>query len=148
VVVERWCFLVFSLISGVTDADPDGAADFEFEGLGALGGMRRLAGSSTWAASCVNTGDVLHLVDSCLQFLIPINSSMRPSYVSWVRSGVIMSMVRSRITSESKGAGDSDEGESCSAVGFVRRVASRCVYSAYLNTREYASTYGSIVSLS
>lgn len=131
-VVERWCFLVFSLISGVTDADPDGVGAFGFEGLGALGGVRRLAGSSTWAASVSISVMSSHLVDSCLQFLIPINSSMRPSYVSWVRRGVIISIVRSRIRSESNGAEDSDEGEGCSASGLVRRVASRCADSDYL----------------
>ena len=36
-----------------------------------------------------------------VQFLIPINSSTRPSYVSCVKSGVIMSTRRSRTISES-----------------------------------------------
>ena len=39
-----------------------------------------------------------------LQFLMPITSSMSPSYVSWVSRGVIISTWRSRIIRESNGA--------------------------------------------
>lgn len=35
------------------------------------------------------------------QFLMPTNSSISPSYVNWVRRGVIMSTRRSRIINES-----------------------------------------------
>ena len=117
------------MISGVIDADPDWLGAFVFEGLGILGGVRRLAGSSTWATdmSVIMMGVY---VDSDLQFLIPINSSMRPSYVNWVRSGVIISTVRSRMMRESSGAEGSDN-KGCSATGFVRRVASRCAELAY-----------------
>ena len=38
-----------------------------------------------------------------VQFLMPKHSSMRPSYVSWVSSGVIMSAPRSMMMSESIG---------------------------------------------
>jgi hypothetical protein len=66
---------------------------------------------------------------SDVQFLTPMNSSIRPSYVNWVRRGVTISTRRSKMMRESifsdwvrRVSGDEESDGKC----LVRRVARRC----------------------
>jgi len=116
VAVVRWCFFLLSLFT-VTTGIGFAAETAEVEALAAfagvvVGGVSKDNGNSTW------------------EFLMPMSSSTRPSYVSCVRSGVIMSTRRSRTIKES--IFDVDDCrpsglELLMALGFwrVKRVASR-----------------------
>lgn len=71
---------------------------------------------TTWLQMCIHS-----------QFLMPINSSMRPWYVNCVNNGVIISTCRSRIIRESNGGGGFStlaEATDCSGRGLVKSVAS------------------------
>ena len=68
---------------------------------GRVGADRREAGTSTCAVKYSDEHTRSYRCEHSKPFLIPIISSMRPSYVSCVSIGVIMSTRRSIITKES-----------------------------------------------
>jgi hypothetical protein len=81
---------------------------------------------------------------------MPINSSINPSYVSWVSKGVIISTFRSRIINESNLPvgieGSSENGSDCLFNNFARRCETDKLLNLCLNSFT-SNTYWCTISL-
>lgn len=96
--VARRCLRFFSFAS----AGADGVEAVTFGGAdGFVGALTKDAGTSICAKTnqCLSSGRRFGPIN--VQFLTPITSSISPSYVNWVSSGVIISTLRSRTMRQS-----------------------------------------------